>query len=368
MSKDILKVKDNDGCGPDGKWAWDKEKLRNSAVCWVENAMDKARIDLWMKVFEELTKWSKESIAFSPTSLWSVLFVFWMFYWEEELLKKVWLNSESQKESFKKMLDQMKLPSSPLKSANWLWIGDSSKVWNDAALELLSKVDFSSPDKNKMADQINAWVKSKTNWMITNLVSAWDLLGSKDVFVNALYFKGTWIDPFNKEKTTQEDFSWTWKVNMMHNSAKYDHISNGSYQAVRMPYNEWWMSMVAFLPNEWKSLDEIIWLANKSLLSWKYEGNWVSEKVDLGFPKFDVSTTNNALQNRLQFTGIKLDISILQKTRVQVDEVGTQAAAATGVMTRSLNMNPSITFNRPFYYAIQDSKGNVHFMGTFMWK
>jgi len=252
-------------------------------------------------------------------------------------------------------------------------------------------VDFGQ-DREGAAQRINDWVKQNTKGLIPKLFEPTDFDAlTRLVVVNTLYFKGKWQQPFNKEATSEEEFHLgdgkTTRMPMMHQSGKFDYLKGEGFQAVALPYGEGELSFYLFLPDEGRSLDEFL----KGLTPARWQ-EWLKRfkptEGDVGLPRFRIEATypleaplkamgmTDAFDSeRADLGGIapltdgRLFISkALQKAVVEVDEEGTKAAAATGVVVSVTAYNPNrftLIANRPFFFAIRhNATGAVLFMGV----
>lgn len=253
-------------------------------------------------------------------------------------------------------------------------------------------LDFSDP---RSVDTINKWVKAKTQDAIEEIVVP--PIDSQTIMflINAVYFKGPWTDPFEKEATSDQPFirgdQQTVMVPMMFKNASFDYFKNANFEALRLPYGEAErIAMVLFLPDEDSDLN-----AFQQQLNEKNWSDWMTlfEKKEgaVILPKFKIDYEEN-LNQALSDLGMgiafeegesdfskmvaeesKDQIKISQvkhKTFIEVDELGTEAAAVTSVemSLTSMPMNDfELKFDRPFFYAIQDSEtGAIIFMGSIL--
>ena len=253
----------------------------------------------------------------------------------------------------------------------------------------ISTLDFSSP---QAAETINRWVSASTKGKISKIIDTID--PQKVMFlINAVYFKGQWQKRFEKTLTKEQPFylpgGQKKPMPMMAQSGNYLYHRGDKFQAVSLPYGEGGVSLYLFLPDKGSSLDEFL----KGLSFQKWEGwinNFNDTPGDVKLPRFKLDygeTLNDSLKavgmgvafnpREADFSGIRpeRDIYISQvkhKAVVEVNEEGTEAAAATsvGVTTTSIR-EPierfSFIADRPFLMAIRDSKtGAILFMGAVM--
>lgn len=243
--------------------------------------------------------------------------------------------------------------------------------------------------REKVRLGINKWVESKTNDKIKDLISQNDLDDeTKLVLVNAVYFLSQWQKTFKKEATKKDVFySFNEKLekDFMHTSSRMKYLKGEKYKMLEIPYKDDKASMVIIMPNENQDFNEFKASFNAKQFTTVF--NKASyENISLYLPKFkiefktDLSQTlakagmKRAFSGRADFSGItckknlKID-KIIHQTFINVDEAGTEAAAATAViMKRVTSIRPSkkIEFkaNRPFMFVIREnSTGSILFIG-----
>ena len=288
-------------------------------------------------------------------------------------------------------------PQVTLTIANSIWMVEDFKfsevfletVENDYQAEA-KKLDFSDP---KSADTINKWVADQTQGTIDQIVTPPIDPETIMFLINAIYFKGAWTSPFEKALTTDQSFKLadgqTVTVPTMYQSGTFDYLKTSDFEALRLPYGEdAQMAMVLFLPNEEASLSEFYQQLNQD--NWS---NWISlfeEKAgSLMLPKFTIEYEKSLNQpltdlgmgiafepGKADFSGMAAEgtagdifiSDVKHKTFIQIDETGTEAAAVTSVEVGVTSMPAydfELKFDRPFFYAIQDSKtGAIIFMGS----
>jgi serine protease inhibitor len=283
--------------------------------------------------------------------------------------------------------------STTINNANSIWFRTGLKVKKSF---LQDNADFfgagaralNFDDKNS-ADTMNNWVKTNTNGKIEKMV---DELKPDDVMylINALYFDAKWQKPFDtKIKASNETFFLgngnTTQSTFMHLKDNLDYMKDQSSSAVLLPYDDGRFAMLCILPNKGIKLNDYI-----STMSENTIPNLIKQKsnvnISVTLPEFKV-TADYQLNDMFKGMGLKNAFdsgkadfskmyegsnglyisSVRQKTFLQINELGTQAGAATSVeMERSIIMDAnSINFNRPFVYAIIDTQTNLSlFLGT----
>jgi serpin B len=252
----------------------------------------------------------------------------------------------------------------------------------------LAGVDFEDP---KSAGIINDWADKKTRGKIQNVVQFPFGQNTRLILASAIYFKGKWENPFDKGGTKPRAFHMAGgesrQTPMMSQQRRFSYQDNGDFQAVRLSYAGGRLQMYLFLP-----------AANSSpqqLLDGLDGGNWrdkilpqfAGREGTLVFPKFKINydvTLNEPLKGlgmKRAFDPQNADFSAMadeplfiskvkQKSFVEVDEEGTEAAAVTTVvMTATMaQLNPPKPFemivDRPFVFVIADEQTrSILFMG-----
>ena len=250
-------------------------------------------------------------------------------------------------------------------------------------------VDFTNP-KNA-ADIINKWVEENTGGKIEDMLSSDDISpGTVLILSNAIYFKGSWLTQFNVEDTKDRDFEMTPNnkiqvPTMVLKDSKelFNYTETEDLQILELPYNGNAVSMIILLPKE-----NDITIVNQKFTS-ENLATWMDSMyptvVDIYLPKFTFKTDYN-LKNMLIDIGLDIAFSsnadfsgmngygglfiekVLHKAFVEINEEGTEAAAATTVhVMESAMPEPSEIFNadHPFTFLIQHKEtGTILFMGS----
>lgn len=234
--------------------------------------------------------------------------------------------------------------------------------------------------------KVNDWVKDHTDGLIEELLAQAPDAETAMILVNALAMDADWAAPFSPESTAEESFhapGGDVPVQMMHQTEFFDYAEKDGMQIVRLPYSTGNLEMWIALPPE-GGMDQLLEiLANEGMLYLQSDAQ--RREVILSLPKMDISD-DNTLADALKLLGVGAAFSgsadfsgasdtplcvdeILQKVRVQVDEQGTKAAAATALMVKFTSlMRPQepveMIVDRPFTFVISDSEtGNVCFAG-----
>ncbi|MCX6912077.1 MAG: serpin family protein, partial [Verrucomicrobia bacterium] len=247
-------------------------------------------------------------------------------------------------------------------------------------------LDFDDP---RSVGIINAWASEKTHGRITGIADGLIDRDTKLFLANAVYFKGKWQVPFDVKNTKDRAFHLRAgrqkQVPMMAQTRRFTYRQGTGYQAVRLPYEGCALAMYVFLPDVGSSPEKLIGIMNGG--NWQRvtepgfnerEGTFVSPKfkfeygVDLEQPLEALGM--RAAFGKADFLGISdrpLFVSaVRQKAFVEVNEEGTEAAAATWMnLSEGIDMNPPKPFqmivDRPFLFLIEDLQTRtVLFMGV----
>ncbi len=251
----------------------------------------------------------------------------------------------------------------------------------------LNEVDFQTATEEARRT-INAWVEQQTKDKIKELIppGALDAL-TRLVLTNAIYFKGDWLSPFMKPLTKDEVFQvpadQQVSVPMMNQTGFFKYFDEGNFQTLELPYVGSQLSMVVFLPKKVDGLAEFEQsLTAQNLTQWLPQLQ--RHEVVVTLPKFKVTAefVLNQILSKMgmplafsgaaDFSGMSeekaLDLSaVIHKAYVDVNEEGTEAAAATAVtiVGASLGPPPAIFHaDHPFVFLIRDnSSGSILFLG-----
>lgn len=248
----------------------------------------------------------------------------------------------------------------------------------------LERVDF--VDTENARRKINAWVEARTRNRIKDLLKP-GLLTREVMLVltNAVYFKGLWEVEFDKSHTRDEPFLLSRDNSvtapMMEVSARFDYLDAQSFQAVRLPYKGDALSMLIFLPREADGLGAFEQSLTAGALQ-EHVSSLRKQMVVVNLPRFKTTAEfelqdvlaamgmPRAFSTEADFSGMSgqadLFISaVVHKAFVEVDEKGTEAAAATGVVMRKKAEHPArFRADHPFLFLILDERnGAILFIG-----
>jgi serpin B len=262
-----------------------------------------------------------------------------------------------------------------------------------------NEVDFETATE-AAREAINRWVELETNNRIQNLIKP-GLLSSDTrlALVNAIYFKSDWQTPFERRQTKEELFhvsaARATKAPMMHSAQGFNYLDGGTFQALEIQYKSAggrWngeLSMIVFLPKRvggLQAMEQAMTASNTK--QWMAQLRYEPEVV-LTLPRFkmtqqfELSDTLAAMGMPLAFDQLAADFTgmtekrefyiseVIHKAYIEVNEEGTEAAAATGVIICGAaagrgRPRPPIVFraDHPFVFLIRDNRsGSILFMG-----
>lgn len=284
-------------------------------------------------------------------------------------------------------------PSTTVSIADYIAVNRNNKIKDEYASVVrdwfkaeVENLDFTS---QKSAGVINNWCSKHTDGMIPQIIDRVEP-SAVAYLMNAIYFNGSWTDKFDAKNTKLERFQGYTrdikKVKMMHRNDEYSYTANGTYSAVRLPYGNGSFAMTVLLPNEGKSIDDMMRVVNAKEIA-NLGRKMENCKVDLKLPKFTTEVEqplNEVIAGLGAPTMFKpgADFSRLadgnmfvskmfQKAKIEVSEEGTKAAAATAAIMTMSAYEPEprqVEFHadRPFVYIISESStGAIYFIGQF---
>jgi serpin B len=280
---------------------------------------------------------------------------------------------------------------------NGIW-GQSGFNFLSSYLDLLAQnygaglriLDFQKdPESSRVT--INDWVSEQTEQKIKDLIPQGSITDmTRLVLTNAIYFNAAWQFPFEKTATQNGDFFLAngdkVSVPMMKQQQQFNYAAGDGYQAVELPYDGQELSMMILLPEEGDFSTFEASLSGPSVA--QIIQGLKSKTVNLAMPKFTYSS-DFGLRDALislgakdafapgvaDFSGMdgKTDLyiqDVVHKAFIAVDEAGTEAAAASGVIVGTTSMPTGIIkmeIDRPFIYLIRDIQtGAILFIGRVM--
>lgn len=373
-------------------------KNKGYAMEKVNSNITEANTEFAFNIFRALHgEDAKQSIFISPLSISTALT---MAYNGAETTTKeamhqslgyTGMERERVNESYKNLLAYLQGVDKKveLNIANSIWIRDGESI-EEGFIETnksnfnaqVASLDFS---KDAAVDTMNDWISKATKGKIDKMLEPPIDPLVMMYLINAIYFKGQWSIPFNPDKTFDSTFHTLDKelqsVRMMSRNGKVDYIKGEDYKAVRLPYGSGKTSMIAILPDN--NIDAFIQDLDPD--KWKDIRNNLIETQDvqLQIPKFKleygIKNLNDSLaslgmevafSDQADFSGIRPDLYIsrvLHKAVIEVNEEGSEAAAATVVEMRTTSAGPEPTTfiaDKPFVFIITDDETEtILFMG-----
>ncbi len=296
------------------------------------------------------------------------------------------------KEAFSKYIESIKKYSKDdveLNIANAIWMQEQFKI-KQSFIDQVKKYFHSEAQslnfKTKTEESrniINTWVQKQTNGKIEELLSKGIISDvTRMILTNALYFKAGWMEKFQKEVTTKRVFyapSEEIEIPFMQKKQRVAYHENRMFQMIELPYIYRHVSMLIFVPRQKDGLKDI-----EEILNYKFYKQWLAgteyKSVFIVLPKFKISQSyslktileemgmTDAFSKDADFskmTGrkdLKID-QVIHKGFIEVDENGTEAAAATAVAMvekASIPVKPvSFIADRPFLFLLKDNHSEV---------
>jgi serpin B len=282
--------------------------------------------------------------------------------------------------------------------ANRLW-GDITcifrKPFRDTSLTLydstIKKVDFINASESARIE-INNWVEEKTNDKIMDLIPPGGVnQNTRLALINAVYFKGLWSEQFDKKQTRDEPFHLaggkTKQVPLMRftEASTMPFFAGDGIKIVELGYRGDDISMVIILPDRVDGLAALETQLNEFQLK-RWLDRLEKRPVKVLLPRFTLNWGAKNLVPDLRALGMRdafiaktanfsgidgtrdlLISNVFHKSFIDVNEEGTEAAAATGVLVGVTSMPPppeTFRADHPFLFLIREkASGNILFMG-----
>jgi serpin B len=249
----------------------------------------------------------------------------------------------------------------------------------------LRLVDYQA-DPETARRSINGWVSDQTERRIPELLVPGVITrDTRLTLVNAIYLKAPWLTPFSPEATKPGTFTradgTTIEVPMMAGNLTVPYAEGSGWRAVELPYVGGSLALLVIVPDSMGTFETSL---TPELLA-EIAGGLTERPVQLTFPRFgieskvDLATTLAAMgmplafdPDRADFSGItteeRLFISaVIHQANIDVDEKGTEAAAATAVVMRATaepGTPVTLRVDRPFLFALRDvPTGTILFLG-----
>lgn len=372
----------------------------------IMDALSEANGTFALRLLKILCQDSRRNVFYSPVSISSALAMVLLGAkgnTAAQMAQVLSLNTEKDIHgNFQSLLAEMNKPGTQylLRMANRLFgektceflstFKESCLRFYHAELEQLSFAKAAEQSRK----HINTWVSKKTEGKIQDLLPGNSIdAQTKLVLVNAIYFKGRWNEQFDKTYTTEMPFKISQKeqrpVQMMFQEATFNlaYIEEIQAQVLELPYTGEELSMLILLPDDNVDLS----LVEKNLtfekfIAWTKPDYMKSTEVEVLLPRFKLEEHYD-MESVLQHLGIidafqqrKADFlamsterdlclsKFVHKSFVEVNEEGTEAAAASGVVVVECCMEygPRFCADHPFLFFIRHNKANcILFCGRF---
>jgi serine protease inhibitor len=259
---------------------------------------------------------------------------------------------------------------------------DTNKYYFDAEVTSLNFSDATA------GPTINNWVKTNTNGKIPKIVPEPVPTDVVMYLINAIYFKGSWRQKFDPKQTQEQPFTLAdgskKQVELMHARGTYGLYQNSDVQLIDLPYGDSLFSMTVLLPKVGTDINTFTDELTESKVRTWIAGMHAASETELLLPKFKLEyekTLNEMLKAmgmQIAFSGAadfsringegSLEISeVKHKTFVEVNEEGTEAAAATSVGIIRTSLPTPIRVDRPFVFLIRErTSGALLFIGKIL--
>jgi serpin B len=272
-------------------------------------------------------------------------------------------------------------PEYQLDVANRLW-GQEGFPFRSAFIDVtqehygagLEELDFmNQPEPSRVT--INAWVEDQTQGRIRDLLPQGAITAdTRLVLTNTIYFLGDWTKPFSSDDTISGIFhssaSQAVEIPMIRQRETFAYAETPDFQLLEMDYKGDDLSMLILLPQTADGLDEIAAGLTMDEIEDAIDQLAMTE-VMVTFPKYG-TTSEFSLKDALRdlgmptafsdladFSGIAdvplLISDVVHKAYLNVNEKGTEAGAATGVIFEPTSAPPIFTADHPFLFLIRDN-------------
>lgn len=289
-------------------------------------------------------------------------------------------------------------PGLTLNIANALWgqegFGFSPEFLDTLAINYgagMQAVDYAKPEQARQF--INQWVEDQTQDKIKDLIPEGSINEmTRLVLTNAIYFKATWQHPFDENETSDKPFHMLdgseIDIPMMHQTGSFEYFKGEGFEVVELFYEGNMFEMLIILPEEgsFTAFEQGLDAAKLQTILDSFPTERVAPQVDLTMPKFKVESSFGLAGTLAEmgmpdaFDVTRADLSgmtgkpdlyitdVVHKAFVDVNEEGTEAAAATGVVVglKSLPLEEpvKVMIDRPFLFLIRNvDTGTILFLG-----
>jgi serpin B len=287
------------------------------------------------------------------------------------------------------------LPWAKVQAANAIMLPKITDAISFGYVDLLKEKYQAEVFRGAGLDEINGWVKQKTAGKIEKILDRLDP-DFAAVLLNAIYLKAAWASPFSKRATMEGNFNLSRvqqvRLPTMRKLGRYSLVTRQTYRALRLPYAVKSLGLIIVLPNELEGFAEVSKRLDMPELSEVFaalRGAQSQQMVDVALPRFKTAFKAD-LKGAFQQEGMSLAFSrdqadfsgmtgqpaaqrrlaigqIKHAAVIDVDEEGTEAAAATAVVMAPTSMplrEAAFLVDRPFlFYLVDDASGAILFQG-----
>ena len=357
------------------------------------NSLNSYSFDLYREI-----KVEKKNLFLSPLSTYYALLVVYegsKNTTKQEFEKVLYLkNSDSLKNAYLHNLASKSDSCSGFKVSNAIWLDKSLQVEGVYRMSVSDKyfTDFKRTEFAKTesaVSDINGWVSEKTNRRINEIVSAANLNSNTKLLIsNAVYFKGEWLNKFEKQKTISATFFTSvenqYKVDFMNMTERLQYFENEEYQFISKPYRDSDLSFCIILPKKLFGIEEIEKKMNNDFFK-KILDSIYYTKTSLSIPKLKLESSyelsdalkkaglKSAFTSEADFSGITKETplmldQVLHKAWIDLDEEKTETAAAVVVVISITGLPSYKVFkaDHPFVFFVIDNRSRaIIFMGRY---
>jgi len=372
-------------------------QTNSGSISDIVNGNNQFALDMFSKLGSQ-----QENVFFSPWSIYSAIAMAregakGKTALEMQQVMHLPENDSQRRQSFALAYDKFNAKDAgyTLSTANAIWVEKDYPLLDNftAAIERYyhgsaQNVDFKDATEDTRS-MINSWVESRTNSKIKDLISPGGISPKTQlVITNAVYFNGTWVISFDKNATRKGNFKTddgriieTPMMESVGRESRFNYTETGDMQILELPYQGKRISMIILLPkSDISSLEKSLTGRLAELTKGLQES-----RVDVYIPKFTFAAKYFMAKNLedmgmptaftpgADFSGIngRKDLfinEVIHQAFVDVNEQGTEAAAATAVvmptMAYGAPKTPVFDADHPFVFLIQDIEtGNILFIG-----
>jgi len=306
-------------------------------------------------------------------------------------------NSHSLNDNFLNYFENNQDSSSVLNVSNAIWLeqdlqiksGFKKRVTNRYSSDL-KQTEFENT-LSAISD-INKWISEKTEGKITEIVDESNISPDTKLLIsNAVYFKGEWLNKFENKKTKTGRFYTSaedqYRVDFMKKTEKLQYFENEEFQFVSKPYKASGISFCIILPKKIFDIEAIEKKMNSDFFKEILDSTYRT-RTALSIPKFKLESRyelsralinaglKTAFSEKADFSEITKEAplmltQVIHKTRIEIDENKTEAAAATAISIMITGTKPAshkiFTADHPFvFFIIDNSTGAIVFMGRYV--